>query len=471
MFGSGGAPAFGAAPATNFGFGAAPGQQQSSLFGAPTSQPQTSGFLGATANAGGGLAAQAKPPAFGGFGTAAPASTMGASLFGSAAPASTMGASLFGSAAPASTMGTSLFGSAAPASTMGTSLFGSAAPPTSQFGAPPATGLSGSLFGNASTASAPGGMGAGSLFGQAKPALTGFGAAPAATGGLFGQAKPAAPAFGMSAGVFGQQPAAAASGLFGQPQPQQQVQQQQNQIVEAIQAMEAYWNPQSPQCNFKFYFYNMVHQSEAHLYQPPPHEIGTYQQAQLNNPDPTCMVPVLAVGFGDLKKRMEVQERQQAVHKEKLEMIASRVDALKTKHFVDTLIKLDEYKRRQRQMVHKTYMLMKTVQILRNRGYSIRADEEALRSRLEAMERDLQKPSIFRGRLNEIWAQLQQLKDSKRMSEDATFSVVNEEALTPVLEALSEMQNGLGQFTKLIQSDQRNLEVMTQAYSETPYLR
>ncbi|KAH6584615.1 hypothetical protein BASA61_007361 [Batrachochytrium salamandrivorans] len=446
MFGSGGAPAFGAAPATNFGFGAAPGQQQSSLFGAPTSQPQTSGFLGATANAGGGLAAQAKPPAFGGFGTAAPASTMGASLFGSAAPASTMGASLFGSAAPASTMGTSLFGSAAP--------------PTSQFGAPPATGLSGSLFGNASTASAPGGMGAGSLFGQAKPALTGFGAAPAATGGLFGQAKPAAPAFGMSAGVFGQQPAAAASGLFAPTTAAGP----NNSKIRLLRPFRQWKHIGTPKVH-------NATSSEAHLYQPPPHEIGTYQQAQLNNPDPTCMVPVLAVGFGDLKKRMEVQERQQAVHKEKLEMIASRVDALKTKHFVDTLIKLDEYKRRQRQMVHKTYMLMKTVQILRNRGYSIRADEEALRSRLEAMERDLQKPSIFRGRLNEIWAQLQQLKDSKRMSEDATFSVVNEEALTPVLEALSEMQNGLGQFTKLIQSDQRNLEVMTQAYSETPYLR
>nr|KAJ3419979.1 hypothetical protein HK105_006268 [Polyrhizophydium stewartii] len=235
--------------------------------------------------------------------------------------------------------------------------------------------------------------------------------------------------------------------------------------------MESYWNPQSPQCNFKFYFYNMVHPSEVHLYQPPPLEQGSYQQAQLNNPDPTCMVPVLAVGFGDLKKRMEIQEQQQRVHREKLELIASRVDALKSKHFVDTLVKIDEYKRRQRQIIHKVFTLMKSVQILRNRGYSIRADEEALRSRLEAMERDLQKPSIFRGRLNEIWAQLQQLKDSKRISEDSTFAVVDEEALAPVLAALTDMQSGLAHFTEVVQTDQKRIATMMQAYGETPYLR
>ncbi|KAJ1343464.1 hypothetical protein BSLG_001962 [Batrachochytrium salamandrivorans] len=321
MFGSGGAPAFAPGPATIVSIWCS------------TSQPQTSGFLGATANAGGeDLTAQAKPPAF-----------------------------------------------AAPASTMGTSLFGSAAPPTSQFGAPPATGLSGSLFGNASTASAPGGMG-GSLFGQAKPALTGFGLRLLPL--VASLVKPnLPPAFGIV-------------------------------LVYLVNSQLL------PLVTYSFYFYNMVHQSRRIYTSHHPLKLALIQQAQLNNPDQH----VLAVGFGDLKSGWRFRSDSRQFHKEKLELTLFRAD-------------------------------------------------EALRSRLEAMERDLQKPSIFRGRLNEIWAQLQQLKDSKRMSEDATFSVVNEEALTPVLEALSEMQNGLGQFTKLIQSDQRNLEVMTQAYSETPYLR
>eukprot|EP00842_Homolaphlyctis_polyrhiza_P005012 jgi/Hompol1/5511/HPOL_002266-RA len=235
--------------------------------------------------------------------------------------------------------------------------------------------------------------------------------------------------------------------------------------------MEAYWNPQHPQCQFKFYFYNMVHPSEVSLYQPPVNERGSYEQAQLNNPDPTCMVPVLAVGFGDLKKRKEIQEQQQAIHKEKLQAFAARVDTINHKHYVDTQIKIQEYKRKQRQIVHKVLTLMKSVQILRNRGYSIRADEEALRSRLEAMERDLQKPSIFRGRINEIWAQLQQLKDSKRINDDSAYAVVDQEALQPVHETLVQMQNALLMLTKTVKKDMEEVEKMAQAYRETSFVR
>ena len=159
--------------------------------------------------------------------------------------------------------------------------------------------------------------------------------------------------------MFGQ---SNATGMF-KPQQQQQ-QQQQSQIVEEMQRMAQCWNPQSPMCNFKFYFYNMVHPSEVHLYQATPQDQGTYEQAQLNNPDPSCMVPVLAVGFGDLKKRMEAQEQQIRIHKEKLELIASSVATLQSKHFVDTLARLEEYKRKQRQIVHKVYQLLKTVQFL-----------------------------------------------------------------------------------------------------------
>ena len=80
---------------------------------------------------------------------------------------------------------------------------------------------------------------------------------------------------------------------------------------------------------------------------------------------------------------------------------------------------------------------MKKVQLLRNWGYAVRADEEALKSRLEAMERELQKPSVFRGRLNEIWAHIQQLGDSKRgISEDGYYAVADEESLKPVYNVL-----------------------------------
>ncbi|KAI8921694.1 nucleoporin complex subunit 54-domain-containing protein [Entophlyctis helioformis] len=296
-----------------------------------------------------------------------------------------------------------------------------------------------------------------------------------AAGGMFGAPQPAA------GGMFG-----SGMGLGMQQQQQQlqlqQQQQQQPQITDDIQRMAAYWNPQNPMCNFKVGMI-LLHASAQSWHSMRGRrtdsitfttwciQASCYKQAQMNNPDPSCMVPVAAVGFGDLKKRMEVQEKHQAMQKDALEMMSARVDAIQRKHYVDTVIKLEEYKRRQRQIVHKVFMLMKQVQMLRNRGFSIRADEEALRSRLEAMERDLQKPSIFRGRLNEIWAKLQQLKDSKRISEDQGFAVVDEESLAPVAETLSGMTSGLAHVTQVLQSDLRKVDIMRQGYEQSAFAR
>ena len=55
------------------------------------------------------------------------------------------------------------------------------------------------------------------------------------------------------------------------------------------------------------------------MYQPSAGEDRIlYDQAQMDNPDPTCMVPVLATGFEGLKTRMEMQEAQLDIHKDKI---------------------------------------------------------------------------------------------------------------------------------------------------------
>lgn len=87
---------------------------------------------------------------------------------------------------------------------------------------------------------------------------------------------------------------------------------------------------------------------------------------------------------------------------------------------------------------------MKNVQIVRNRGYSLRAEEEALMARLISMDRDLAKPSVFRGRINELYSQVQQQKDSNRLvigaygsgSENYGFQVQDPNSLRPVIQVL-----------------------------------
>jgi nuclear pore complex protein Nup54 len=107
---------------------------------------------------------------------------------------------------------------------------------------------------------------------------------------------------------------------------------------------------------------------------------------------------------------------------------------------------------------------MKTVQLLKNKGYSLSPEEEVLISRLKAMENDLEKPSIFRGRLNEIWASVMQIVDTN--SRHQTFEVTNSDSLKSVFTALSDMQSGLGHLTQVLQQDEQMVQILGKGYQE-----
>ncbi|KAK3837667.1 MAG: nucleoporin complex subunit 54-domain-containing protein [Linnemannia elongata] len=424
-----------------------------------------SGFsFGAPAAAGGGL-----------FGGAASAPT--GSLFG-AKPAAPAGG-LFGAAAPA---GGSLFGAPA-ASAPATGLFGaaSAAPaPGGLFGASAAP-AAGGLFGAASAAPAASSFGASgfgaSAFG-AKPANTGFGAfgaastatAPATTS-LFGAPKPfGAPAFGASttaapapsAPSFG---ASLASGqrqqfVIGNVKPQIPVWQLLMNIKNA-------WDPTHPNCAFKHFFYNFVHPDDVNKYGPPPNvEVYDWNQALQECPDRECMVPALAVGFDDLKKRMEAQNDMTEMQRIKLEEIEAKMSQITQFHMLQTASKVREFKRRHIQLAQRVLTLMKRVQILRNRGVPLRADEEILRVRLENALEQLRNPAHFRGKITELWAQLQILKDSKRLHPAGNYEVSDEAQLEGISKVLQDHQAGLHQMTMVLQQDMQDIETLQRKLEE-----
>jgi nuclear pore complex protein Nup54 len=80
---------------------------------------------------------------------------------------------------------------------------------------------------------------------------------------------------------------------------------------------------------------------------------------------------------------------------------------------------------------------MKYIQILRNKGYSIRAEEEVLRSRLEALEKEFTRSSVFKGKFLEIYTQIRSLSDSIQYAEiPDSYSLVNEASLEAISEVL-----------------------------------
>ncbi|KAI8812053.1 nucleoporin complex subunit 54-domain-containing protein [Cladochytrium replicatum] len=445
----------------------------------------------------------------GGFGAATPQAGTGGGIFGAAATpggAATPGTSFFGANTPGTNrpgfttstpapgaLGQGGFGSATPfgatpagATTPGQGLFGKTNT-TSAFGAGTATAPA---FGAGATTT-PGfgtsatGFGAGSanrtggssLFGGGGGFGTGLGAG-SGTAGFGGQ--------GQGGGMFG----ASTSGGFMQgganagPQQVPGVWQQAEQI-------KAYFSTNSPHCQFRHYFYNMVHPNDVQFYgRPNNHDETLWNQAQRDNPDPTCMVPALAVGFDDLKKRLQLQEEANQAHRLKLEAsdfptysceMTKKIQDMERAHHLETTIKLAERKRKYVQLAHTVIRLMKSVQVLRNLGYSVRQEEESLRVRLESMATQLRNPAQFRGRVGEIASQLAMLKDARASAAAASAAgmggelgdnvVLDEGTLKLLYKVLAEQHTGLSHLTDVIQTDMKDISIMEAGYPEAGAFR
>lgn len=227
------------------------------------------------------------------------------------------------------------------------------------------------------------------------------------------------------------------------------------------------WDPTHPNCQFKHFFYNFVHPDDVNKYGPPPNvDAYEWNQALMECPDRECMVPALAVGFDDLKKRMESQNDMTEMQRIKLEEIEVKMNQIMQFHMLQTANKVREFKRRHIQLAQRVLTLMKRVQILRNRGVPLRADEEVLRVRLENALEQLRNPAHFRGKITELWAQLQILKDSKRLHPTGNYEVSDEAQLEVISKVLHDQQVGLHHLTMVLQQDMQDIETLQRKLEE-----
>ncbi|RPA81263.1 hypothetical protein BJ508DRAFT_414911 [Ascobolus immersus RN42] len=312
---------------------------------------------------------------------------------------------------------------------------------TGFFGQQPAqNNMGGGIFGQ--QANNTGGTG---LFGQSTAQNNNTGGT-----GLFGQstAQPSTGLFGQNT-TQQQQPASGGLGLFGKPQQQtslfsgsvntqqatqqwgQQLQQSnmQNQSVQQSKASNSTvpndlakiynkWNPEHPECEFKFYFYNQVGADKASLYQKPPaDDQRAWDKAYAERPNPGS-IPVLAYGFKDLQERVRIQESQIQIYRRVLHEIQDMLNRIAQRHDLANSLKLEECKKRHEGLARRSLALAAKVQVLRNRGYALQPDEEMLKKRLEKLLKEVQDPGVW-GRLNEIWARMTVVREkAKQMQEE-----------------------------------------------------
>ncbi|KAH7928348.1 hypothetical protein BV22DRAFT_1005127 [Leucogyrophana mollusca] len=445
---------------STFGNTNQPQQQTGGLFGSSTAQQQPSGSLF------GNTTAQQQQPATGGlFGNAAQQSGTGGSLFGSTTQAPTSG-SLFGNTNNQAPAAGGLFGNTSTASS--NPLFGSKSP-SSIFGGQTAPGTSTttnnapSIFGQStSTQPAP------SLFGQsqqAKPAGSLFGSTTGGTtGSLFGSTLGAPSSNSLLA---------SRSGSSATPQQQADPQSQFQALTQRIEGIALAWDSRSPQCRFQHYFYNLVEPTQVSAFGRPPNAFneGLWQRAVRENPDPSCLVPVLALGFDDLRERVDAQSKQATAQQEKLKELKKRLESLSAVHQDSNSSRLQRAASLQSQISHRLLNLIQHLHLLipSVRSSSIRPEEEALRTALEEIEEDIRRPggmSKMRGKLNELWALVGAVNAARERGRKAgvdgpaEWAVVDEEGLKQIAQILADQQAGLQHLTKVLQRNLKDLAVV-----------
>ncbi|KAI0317359.1 nucleoporin complex subunit 54-domain-containing protein [Amylostereum chailletii] len=337
------------------------------------------------------------------------------------------------------------------------------------------SGTTGGLFGNANTSTNPGG----GLFGSATQPST---ASTANQPSLFGQTQtqPQGSLFGSTAQTQPQSGLLGGS-LFGGPKAaavpahhQADAQAQFAQLSQRIEAIASAWNPNSPNNRFQHYFYNLVDPAQVGLYGRPQNATDEtlWQRALRENPDPSCMVPVLATSFDDLQKRVDAQGQQASAHQEKLTEIRSRIEKLGDTHNLKNVARLRQATVVQAQLTHRLLSMVQHLHLLipALRSSSIRPEEEALRVALEEIESEVRRPGGMGrlvGKLNELWALVGALNALKSANAGGRteWTVVDEDGLNQIVQILSEQQAGLAHVTKIVQKGLRDTAVI---YGEEP---
>ncbi|KAG9284848.1 hypothetical protein G9A89_003771 [Geosiphon pyriformis] len=476
-FGNTGAGAFGLTQASSgSGFGNAPG-----AFGGTFSsniQPAFgSGAFGAAAST-------AAPTGFGSFG--APAKTS-SSIFGFITQPSnnTGGFGGFGAQQQTQTNAFSF-----PAVTPSKPMFGfsgfagnQTTAPASGFG----TGGSGGIFGTntqSTQQSTPFGIGS---TGPQSNTFSGFGQ-PAATGGTFGAQKPTwffpsttttTPSLNSSS--FNPPAASTAangfsftggntSSILGMNTTQQQLylqQQQQQQLAGSVEKspfeklveLGSAWDPTSLEYKFQHYFYSMVHPKDMKAYGPPTDRPSIlWEKAQKENPDPSCLVPVLSIGFDGVKKRIEFEQKFSEMCKTKLEELERQIKNMQDKHHMENLVKIDQCKQKTLEITQRMITVMKQLHLKKLQGKAFRPEDERTQAELERIQQRLQRPLQKLEQLN-TQASIMKVQMSSQIPTQK-YNVVDERQLGSIIEVLADEQQGITHLINTVQRDSEDVQEM-----------
>ena len=146
------------------------------------------------------------------------------------------------------------------------------------------------------------------------------------------------------------------------------------------------------------------------FYSPAPHEDPAAWEAALRAKPGPGFMPALILGFPGLAERLKAQRRAVAEYNTRMHEASRSLDAVLAHHELDTSVRAVAARRRHAALKQRTLRLAARVQVLRNRGYALAPEEDAVRARLVALERRVEDPRLG-ARADELWSRLMGVRE------------------------------------------------------------
>lgn len=180
-----------------------------------------------------------------------------------------------------------------------------------------------------------------------------------------------------------------------------------------------------------------------------------WQQAKKDNPDPESFVPIPIVGFKELQQRLKQQDQQTKSHQSRLDLIAQGLNDLQNKQR-NTVARVEEAKRKHLKLGHRLLKVIAKQEVYRKLGMAMQDTEEQFRAQLEAVQSELNHPTQFKGRLNELLSQIrmQNHLTSSRADTNYQMEPLMEEEIR---ELLKQQQTGIHHIIELMKEDSSDL--------------
>jgi nuclear pore complex protein Nup54 len=232
-------------------------------------------------------------------------------------------------------------------------------------------------------------------------------------------------------------------------------------MQQIVREIKEYYNTQSPNCAFQHIFYNLPAQPPTGpTPQPPNANPQLWQQGVSQNPEPRRLVPVVVSGFEGLKDRLGEQQKLLKAHEKAVEEIETFVVQTKRKHERGTNQRIEEFLRRHQELSHRLLKVICKLEALQSRGFSWYPEEETFHARLEHLQRELDKPTQFKWRLNELASQVSMLDDSPALSFHEQLEEASSEEAQKVL---SSQTSSIKQLNSLLTGDLEEITIDLQA--------